>query len=156
MNNISITITIAIIVISLVIVNPSYAFAKVIPMYLFNQTTTIDTDKPLVQEYQKVFDKAKANLTATQYQRALQKQEAIMENLTSRCSNMLVIFKGIQFKCDQAFALVSIQCSTPAAKSQMVFCMDPFVNEYLKSRNITGSNIERFAKYSLDASPCLE
>ena len=114
---------------------------------------TIDNQKPLVQQYEQAFERTKAAVTPAQYDRALQKLQFKWENATSSCSSMSVIFKGAQFQCDQIYSLVSTICSTPTAKSQMVLCVDPFVNEYLKSRNITGANIERFARYYLDSPP---
>jgi hypothetical protein len=140
-----------IIVITLVFVNPLYVFAKMQQISILNQT--IDTQKPLVQQYEQAFERTKAAVTPAQYDRALQKLQFKWENATSSCSSMSVIFKGAQFQCDQIYSLVSTICNTPTAKSQMVLCVDPFVNEYLKSRNITGANIERFARYYLDSPP---
>jgi hypothetical protein len=116
-----------------------------------NKQQTIDTQKPLVQQYEQAFERTKAAVTPSQYDRVLQKLQFKWENATFSCASMSVIFKGAQFQCDQIYSLVSIICNTPTAKSQMVLCINPFVNEYLKSRNITGTNIERFARYYLDS-----
>jgi hypothetical protein len=134
-----------IIVTTLVFVNPMYVFAKMRQISILNQT--IDTQKPLVQQYEQAFERTKTAVTPSQYDRVLQKLQFKWKNATSSCASMSVIFKGAQFQCDQIYSLVSIICNTPTAKSQMVLCIDPFVNEYLKSRNITGTNIERFARY---------
>ena len=134
---------------TLVFVSPLYVFAKMQEISILNQT--IDTQKPLVQQYEQAFERTKSAVTPVQYDRVLQKLQFKWENATSSCSSMSVIFKGAQFKCDQIYSVVSVICTTPTAKNQMVLCIDPFVNEYLKSRNITGANIERFARYYLDS-----
>src|SRR5690242_19629935 len=133
-----------------------------------NKQQTIDTQKPLVQQYEQAFERTKAAVTPSQYDIVLQMLQFKWKNATSSCASMSVIFKGAQLQCDQIYSVVSIIfkgaqlqcdqiysvvsiiCNTPTAKSQMVLCIDPFVNEYLKSRNITGTNIERFARYYLD------
>src|ERR671932_2942378 len=60
-----------IIVTTLVFVNPLYVFAKMQQISILNQT--IDTQKPLVQQYEQAFERTKAAVTPAQYNRALQK-----------------------------------------------------------------------------------
>ncbi len=122
-------------------------FAKIHYSTLVNQT--IDTEKPLAPQYDQAFAKMKNNIPA-QYNKTVDKLQVDLENFTSKCSTMSTIFVGSGFECDQAFAIASMFCDTKTPGKEMLMCSDPFIHDYLKSRNIT--NVEAFARHGIEAT----
>ena len=70
-----------------------------------------------------------------------------IENYPSQCSG---VFPSLGFQCDQAFALASMFCDTKTSGKEMSVCSDPFIHNYLKSRNIT--NVEAFTRHAVETS----
>jgi hypothetical protein len=129
---------------SIITATQNQAFAKII---YFGQTK-IDTDKPLTPQINKAFLNIKANLSSTGYKSRVDTMQSTLDNTTSRCGLMSGIFKGLGFTCDTQFALASVICQSTVAKHDILLCSDPFINEYLKSRNVT--NVEGYARYALE------
>jgi len=121
-------------------------FAKIQYSPLLNQT--IDTEKPLAPQFEQAFTKMKNTAPAVQYKKTVENLQTALANSTSRCSVMSGLFKGLGFECDQVFAMASIICDTQTPGKEMLMCSDPFIHDYLKSRNIT--NVEAFARYGLE------
>lgn len=61
------------------------------------------------------------------------------------------IFKSVGFYCDTQFALASVMCQSQVLKQDLLLCNDPFINEFVKDRNVT--NIEDYARYALEHDP---
>jgi hypothetical protein len=85
------------------------------------------------------------------YNKTVDKLQVDLENFTSKCSTMSIIFKGLGFDCDQNFALASTICDTKTPGKEMLMCSDPFIHDYLKSRNIT--NVEAFTRHAVETMP---
>jgi hypothetical protein len=129
---------------SIIAATQNQAFAKII----YFGKTKIDTDKPLTPQINKMFLNVKANLSSTAYKSRIDTMQLALDNTTSRCGLMSGIFKGLGFTCDTQFALASVICQSTVAKRDILLCSDPFINEYLKSRNVT--NVEGYARYALE------
>src|SRR2546421_84149 len=99
---------------TMVIIMPSFmpqqqqqALAKI---FVYNRLLNIDTDKPLAPQFDQMWSKFKANLTTSQWKNFTDTWPVDLENATSRCMNMSMIFKGISFDCSTKLALVVINC----------------------------------------------
>lgn len=141
--------TLAIVILPASILIQQQAFAKMVYNYILK--TYIDTDKPLVQQFNKDWSNFKGNLSATQWKNFTNTWSAQIENGTDRCIGMSTIFKAYSFGCNTNIALVLTMCKANVLKQDVLFCSDSQMSDYLKSKNVT--NIEGYAKYALEQQP---
>ena len=113
---------------------PQYANAVLLPNTLTG--TSLDTEKPLLPQFEKALDDIKQKESPEQFDARLENISAVLGELITACSNTLTQ-SLMNTQCDTGMSLSGILCMESKYKDEVFECANPAINDYLKANQIT-------------------
>jgi hypothetical protein len=124
---------------------PQYANAVLLPNTLTG--TMLDTEKPLLPQFEKALDDIKQKESLEQFDARLENISTVLGELIAACSNPLTqSLMGTQ--CDTGMSLSGIFCMGGKYKEEVFECANPAINDYLKANQITDP--EAYVRFGLE------
>jgi hypothetical protein len=118
---------------------------------VYNNITNsdIDTDKPIVPQFNSILQYYKAHVSAVQYKNYAQRLGQTIENATNACSNpFATIFPQAQKACSFYVPFVYVLCQADIIKQSVFECSNPSLSDYIVSHAMR--NPEANVRYAFE------